>query len=816
MPSIKFLESSNVKVFPCAYRGHDNSNNIFDPEARAFSEKNFSNIYSKESEGKKSFIISWDNPTESSSKLKCVIDGYYFEISNLNINTLISDGYDTLIIRTKEVDLTSGSLGTETTVLADLSGSDNEYYLDQLIGGTFHFTGLGVIASSTLNTYLHTGSLLLIENGNIANASFRLADVLDADSGVCAIRTKGTSESRATGDYSIALGNSAAATANNTIALGNTAAASAESAVAIGNANAATHINSVTIGSNLNTSADNQIVLGHYNAPVTNALLLLGNGDNATEHNAFMIKTNGDTVIDGEAYINGGILAISNKNDANKVVFSATPTVTTINGITNITGDTTITGAESVSGNLTVGGTFINTGKITGNAGLDVKGAITASGNTENGNILTLGSAASNDYGAINVYGNSSTTVFSVTNTGATDIKSTLTVANSASVNSAVDSTSTTTGALKVAGGAGIAKNVNIGQNLAVAGNATITGDITGASLSASGGLSGNALAIKTAARPANAADTPIEAVIIKNNTDTKVASIDDTGAITVGAINGAAITGTTITGTGAISGASLSLSSINITKETSVALGKNIDGTNDYTNSMIGQTATNVIKVGSSLHADGNLTVKSGDFAIADSTKLNTLITNAGSAYFRQKLEIGGNVLGKGNSGDTVFFRVGKAEDEPAFADLVGNLSVKNGTIHADGNITTNGSLTIGTGAAGSTSKLEVKGPLTATGTVTAQNYNATSDLRLKQNIKDFEYTKSILDLPIKEYEFIADKAHTKHIGCIAQELQKLYPELVHEDADGYLAIEENKLVYLLLEEVKLLKKEIKSLKGE
>ena len=73
-----------------------------------------------------------------------------------------------------------------------------------------------------------------------------------------------------------------------------------------------------------------------------------------------------------------------------------------------------------------------------------------------------------------------------------------------------------------------------------------------------------------------------------------------------------------------------------------------------------------------------------------------------------------------------------------------------------------------------------------------------------------------SILDLPVKEFEFIDDETHTKNIGCIAQDLQKICPEIVHEDKDGYLSIEETKLVYLLLQEVKELKKELKTLKGE
>ena len=72
----------------------------------------------------------------------------------------------------------------------------------------------------------------------------------------------------------------------------------------------------------------------------------------------------------------------------------------------------------------------------------------------------------------------------------------------------------------------------------------------------------------------------------------------------------------------------------------------------------------------------------------------------------------------------------------------------------------------------------------------------------------------KSILDLPVVEFNFKGNKE--KHIGCIAQDLQELYPNLVHEDKDGYLSIEENKLVYLLLEEVKKLREEINKLKGE
>ena len=93
------------------------------------------------------------------------------------------------------------------------------------------------------------------------------------------------------------------------------------------------------------------------------------------------------------------------------------------------------------------------------------------------------------------------------------------------------------------------------------------------------------------------------------------------------------------------------------------------------------------------------------------------------------------------------------------------------------------------------------------------AKGFNATSDKRLKENIEDFNTVQSILNLPIKRFDYIDGPKN--QIGCLAQDLQELYPELVTEDEDGYLSIKESKLVYLLMDEVKKLKKEVEELKG-
>lgn len=96
--------------------------------------------------------------------------------------------------------------------------------------------------------------------------------------------------------------------------------------------------------------------------------------------------------------------------------------------------------------------------------------------------------------------------------------------------------------------------------------------------------------------------------------------------------------------------------------------------------------------------------------------------------------------------------------------------------------------------------------------GNVTANTYNAKSDRRLKENIIDYKPEKSILDLPVKKFDFIDGPKN--QIGCIAQDLKEICPEIVNENEKGYLSIQESKLVYLLLDEVKKLKNEVEELK--
>lgn len=88
-------------------------------------------------------------------------------------------------------------------------------------------------------------------------------------------------------------------------------------------------------------------------------------------------------------------------------------------------------------------------------------------------------------------------------------------------------------------------------------------------------------------------------------------------------------------------------------------------------------------------------------------------------------------------------------------------------------------------------------------------------SDERLKENIKPYEPTTSVLDLSIKEFNYKGSKV--KSVGVIAQEVQKLFPDAVSADKkSGYLSVDDRSLMYMLIAEVKKLRDRVNELEGK
>ena len=102
----------------------------------------------------------------------------------------------------------------------------------------------------------------------------------------------------------------------------------------------------------------------------------------------------------------------------------------------------------------------------------------------------------------------------------------------------------------------------------------------------------------------------------------------------------------------------------------------------------------------------------------------------------------------------------------------------------------------------------------LTVSGQVTATSFNSTSDYRIKENIILLSTSNVVDNLnPVKYYNKISKKTD---IGLIAHEVQNFYPELVSGEKDGeeIQTINYIGLIPILINEIKMLKKELKELK--
>ena len=104
--------------------------------------------------------------------------------------------------------------------------------------------------------------------------------------------------------------------------------------------------------------------------------------------------------------------------------------------------------------------------------------------------------------------------------------------------------------------------------------------------------------------------------------------------------------------------------------------------------------------------------------------------------------------------------------------------------------------------------------GNISTTGTVVASgDITAFSDKKLKDNILTLDGSK-VFDM--RGVSFTRNDLDNKESsGVIAQELEKIAPELVQEDENGIKGVAYGNVVGYLIEAVKLLKEEIEELKS-
>ena len=120
------------------------------------------------------------------------------------------------------------------------------------------------------------------------------------------------------------------------------------------------------------------------------------------------------------------------------------------------------------------------------------------------------------------------------------------------------------------------------------------------------------------------------------------------------------------------------------------------------------------------------------------------------------------------------------------------------------------NGGVAIGkTSAPTSGIKLQV------IGNVEANSYNATSDVRHKENICDLDRAlEKICSIRGVNFNLKDDSDNTKHAGVLAQEVADIIPEAICKNDDDKWSANYNTFIGYLIESVKTLKKENDDLK--
>lgn len=124
-------------------------------------------------------------------------------------------------------------------------------------------------------------------------------------------------------------------------------------------------------------------------------------------------------------------------------------------------------------------------------------------------------------------------------------------------------------------------------------------------------------------------------------------------------------------------------------------------------------------------------------------------------------------------------------------------------------------------TGNSAINTNLDVFGFIRACGNITANTLSCSSDQRYKKNV--IPLTNSLSNISFingVRYDWDQERwpernfSNGPQIGFIAQELEAVYPELVHTNNEGYKSVAYDKMTAILVEAVKELKEENEELK--
>lgn len=833
-----FIKSEKIRIFPCAYRGtkevtlsSDPSATrtiAFQPTARSFSEENLTNNYTKLGTTA-SYLIS-NSYYSDEHKIELLLGGYYLVVWLTDDDiTTIADNDLQFCLSTIEVKLydyatesggDSASMQASTTIIQNLASSSTAVgdQLDINNGGTYYFSGVKLAKNTTNYTY----SLNIFDKDkNFLYESRPIFENLKTGHGFNSLVNAGNTVDEvaaciANGDYSIALGKStivdgdcgfaigefAVSNGNAAVACGTNAVANGNYSFSCGDTTNAIASGSVAFGKNTQAYSENQLVIGQFNEipagdQVPEAAFTIGIGASETSRkNLLNILKNGDVVLDG----NNNAVAIGTASKKASLLVSDTLNLDDAGNLTLSKNAKFNFGTGLVIDNTN---TAANTAKMTLNGSFHETSTFTLGTYKNAPDVKISSSETSINYSNVNIGNDVSNVAILDNNITVHNKDIIIDTANTIKINNATifdTSNSTLNNTLHI---------TNLGDSRTVVTVGNVKADTyPDASLATKCGLftNGNLQAIvsddkkfsvefnndqnklsfgnkfevdaKTSQSTFNTNLNILNKVNITNANANCFEVVIDSTSITASAINNISAVKATISCSNVTASANISAATVNINNPT-------------LSDKPLTITPTTI---------EGPVTIIKTPAITVDASQVDIngkAIVNCNSITSAKQDEgtkINGENLISANA-----FKLGKLQGESSFV-IEGSGSSSSKFFNVNGTTRITGDT-------------DVTGNLTVSGTVKANELDTNSDVRLKENIVDFVCEKSILDLPVKKFSYIADESKTVHIGCLAQDLQQICPELVHTDSNGYLSIEESKLIYLLIDEVKKLKEEVKKL---
>ena len=207
---------------------------------------------------------------------------------------------------------------------------------------------------------------------------------------------------------------------------------------------------------------------------------------------------------------------------------------------------------------------------------------------------------------------------------------------------------------------------------------------------------------------------------------------------------------------------------------------------------SFVGSLNGNASSASSATNADKVDNLHASSFIRSDTNDTATgIITFNGEVRIRSAIDLADNDVLRFGTGDDVEFFCNGSHMYTDLNSNIGNWYIRDG----------------------STTRFtfDDAGHFTATG-----NINSNSDIRLKDNIETLEGSlDKVKQLRGVEYDRIDSDEKFHQLGVIAQEIEKVYPDMVDEGEDGMKTVSYQQLIPVLIEAVKELSQEVDNLKS-